>query len=364
MDIFNKVKFILRKPKLIIITGNGRFIAESVITNVLKKRFKVGRDVLIFNADLRNKKIVNEAMFLAEKSQLPILVITNIGDICPKKDSFFGTQDDENIKGIVKLAKFLSSEIFTSTDDHLSIRSRFILNFDDNIARSLKNKISGYSLTFGFRDGANLIVSDVKLGKGMNFKVNFKGNIIPYWLNNLFGKEYIYAAMAATICGTILGMNLIEISQSLRLYQGIPGKMKLIDGINGLSILDNSGPASFSSIEEALEILKEVQIDGKKVAVLGDVSGPKEHSIEYNKSIGKRIAAGTDLLFVLGERAKFLAEKAMNGGMEKNNIFQFNDIKSVFSTFKKVIKEGDLVLVGGSTEVNMRDFVSQISLQK
>jgi UDP-N-acetylmuramyl pentapeptide synthase len=44
---------------------------------------------------------------------------------------------------------------------------------------------------------------------------------VPIWLKNLFGKENIYAALAAAMVGEILGINLVEISNGLKEYKGV-----------------------------------------------------------------------------------------------------------------------------------------------
>ncbi len=73
-----------------------------------------------------------------------------------------------------------------------------------------------------------------------NFKINYKGYVVPVWLDKIFGKEQVYAALTAAVAGLIYEMNLVEISQALKKYQGLPGKMRLIEGIKRSFILDNS----------------------------------------------------------------------------------------------------------------------------
>jgi len=91
-----------------------------------------------------------------------------------------------------------------------------ILNYDEENIRRLKNQASSKVLTFGFRSGADFRASDVKVNDGTNFKINHHGNIVPVWLGKSFGKEYIYAALAAAAVGEVFGLNLVEVSGALK----------------------------------------------------------------------------------------------------------------------------------------------------
>ena len=345
-SIIDTLKFLWNKPKIVIVAGNGRFPASFAISKVLGSRFKVGKEVLVFEADLSDSKTFEKLRFLIKKSPLPVLVATHIGEIPPDRYFFSGSRS--SVKGILKLA-----ELFPSI-------GQLVLNFDDETVREIKNRTPAHSLTFGFQEGADMLASDINLNTGTNFKINFRGNIVPCWLENLFGKEYIYAAMAAASCGAILGMNLIEVSQSLRLYQGVPGKMKLIKGIKHSWILDDSRSASSFSMMEALQNLGRINISGRRIAVLGDILGIGKYTIEVHESIGERVARTADLLFTVGPRARFFAKGAIVRGMPEDSIFQFDEVKSASLALQKEIKEGDLILVDGSTEMKMKEIVEEI----
>ena len=51
MNFLSKIKFVLNKPKVVIVVGNGRFVAKSVIVGILGSQFKVGKDILIIDCD-------------------------------------------------------------------------------------------------------------------------------------------------------------------------------------------------------------------------------------------------------------------------------------------------------------------------
>jgi UDP-N-acetylmuramoyl-tripeptide--D-alanyl-D-alanine ligase len=346
MSLLNKLKFIWKKPKVVIVTGNGRACAAEAISQVLKEHFKIDNEILIFETGLKNSQDFENLSYLVKKSPLVVLVVTHIGDIPFDKD-FFAGEKGKTIE-IRKLAKLMPAQGY------------LVLNFDDETVREIKDETNLKELTFGFQVEADFQASDIKLNTGTNFKINYKGNIVPIWLEKLFGKEQIYAALAAIAVGTIFGLNLVEISQALKSYQSLPGKMRLIEGRNHSQILDDSESATVFSMVEAVEILGKIQGFKRKIAVLGDVVGIGKYTVEAHEAIGERVAKSSDLLFTFGERAKFIAQGAIQKGMTIEKIFQFDTIDEGKLKLREEIKEGDLILVDGSKEMEMGKIVEEI----
>jgi len=342
MNFLFKIFFSLKKPRVIVVFVEGRSCAAEAIRKVLK--FQKTRVLII---EVPTQKI-EDLRFLVKNSSLPILMITHIGDIPFDRDFFAGER--EKTKEILKLAKILPAQGF------------LILNFDDETVREIKTETIAHSLTFGFQEGADFKATDIKLNTGTNFKLNYQGNIVPIWLEKLFGKEQIYSALAGAAVGTIFNLNLVEISQALKNYQSLPGKMRLIKGIKNSWILDDSQSATAITMIEAIEILGKIQGPEfhRKIAVLGDVIGIGKYTIEAHETIGEKIAKNTDLLFTLGSRAKFIAQGAQKRGLPLEKIFQFETVEEGKLKLKEEIKEGDLVLIDGSKEMKMGELVREI----
>ena len=71
-------------------------------------------------------------------------------------------------------------------------------------------------LSFGFQEPADFRVSDIRSNGGTNFKVNYQGTVIPFWLKESLLREEIYSTVCAALVATIFGLNLVEISQALK----------------------------------------------------------------------------------------------------------------------------------------------------
>jgi UDP-N-acetylmuramoyl-tripeptide--D-alanyl-D-alanine ligase len=346
-NVFSKIRFVFKRPKIIIVTGQGKETTASAIEQVLEKSFKIGRDIVIHQTDLKDSR---DFEFLVKKSSLALLVVSHVGEYHPDKEFFASEQ--AAVAEMVKLAQKLPGH------------SYLVLNFDDETVRDIKNVSRAHSLTFGFGVRADLRASDIVLIQpptpGTNFKVNYQGKIVPVWLDKLFGKENIYAALAAVSVCSILGLNLVEISRALGSYQGFPGRLKLVKGIKKSWVLDDSDSALPLSMVEGLDVLRKIETGGRRVAVLGDIVGVGKYTVEAHESIGEKVKTSADLLFTFGSRAKFYAQGARQKGMADDKIFQFAEIKEGLPALQDQIRENDLILVDGAKEMKMGEIVREI----
>lgn len=346
MNIFSKIKFLIHKPKIVIVTGLGRKCAREAVFQVLKHNFRIGKDVLIFETDLKDKKESEELKDLVKGSSLSVLIVTHSGQIPFDRDYF--AAERETTKEILDFAKSLPSQVL------------LVLNFDDETIREIGDVTNLKTCTFGFQEGADFKASDINLNGGTNFKINFRGSIVPVWLEGLFGKEQIYSALVAACAGEIFDFNLVELSQALRNYNSLPGKMRLIKGINDSRILDDSEGATIFSMIEAIEILGKIQGSERKIAVLGDVVGVGKYTAEAHETLGEKVALNANLLFTFGSRAKFIAEGAKAKGMTVDKIFEFDTINDGKLKLREEMRKGGLVLIDGSKEMKMSDLVQEI----
>lgn len=186
LNIFSKLKFILEKPVIIVLSGKNHQIIKDALLRILKNYSQNRRKTLILEADALE---LRDFKFLIKNSSLPILAIT------------------DNKQGILEKSQTISKM--------LPEKGFMVLNFDNEEIRSLKREISAHLLTFGFQEGAEVLASDMKINGNINFKINHKGNIVPVWLKEQHNKEQVYSVLGAVSIGTILELNLVEISQAL-----------------------------------------------------------------------------------------------------------------------------------------------------
>lgn len=236
-----------------------------------------------------------------------------------------------------------------------------ILNGDDDKVLSLKAKAKANVLTYGFSDGLDLMASNYKMTQnGITFKIDYKGNIIPIRLHNVFGRHYVYMALASLAAGVSQGLNLIKTSELLSNMRPLAGRLNLIKGAKSSLIFDDTYNSSPIALEAAIETLVEFPAR-RKVAVLGDMLELGRHTIDAHKEAGRIIREKKiDLLFTVGPRSKFTAEEVRARGFNPENIFEFSIADEAGEAVKEKIQEGDLILVKGSQAMRMEKVVEKI----
>jgi UDP-N-acetylmuramyl pentapeptide synthase len=72
-------------------------------------------------------------------------------------------------------------------------------------------------LKFGFSELADFKISDANGGENeTNFKLNYKGKSVPIWINKKLDLQGVYGILAAFCVGDILGLNVVEMSETLK----------------------------------------------------------------------------------------------------------------------------------------------------
>ena len=126
----------------------------------------------------------------------------------------------------------------------------------------------------------------------------------------------------------------------------------------GALLLDDTYNASPESMLAALTLLDE--LEGRKVAVLGEMLelGPYERG--GHEMVGLRAAQVANLLLTLGERAHMIAEAARRAGMKKSAILEFNELEPLLEWLKTNLTKEDTVLIKGSHGLRMERITSML----
>src|SRR3989338_1782325 len=234
-----------------------------------------------------------------------------------------------------------------------------ILNFDDEVVRSLKDSTKAQVLSFGFGKGADIRASNYKIStEGIVFKMDHAGASVPVRLKNIYGKQHVYAVLAAAAAGIVFDMNLIDVSEALQKYESPPGRLKLIEGIKKTFILDDSYNASPLATHAALDALADLSLEisekkKRKIVAFGDMLEIGKFTLEAHKAVGEKVAKVADYFVTVGPRSKFAAEGALFSGMPEKNIKSFSTSKEAAEFLREFVREGDIVLVKGSQGIRM-----------
>ena len=235
-----------------------------------------------------------------------------------------------------------------------------ILNADDEDVLQMKSKTKNIIVTYGFKEGADVLGSgdsifydEAGVPKGIIFRVDEEGKSLPVTIEGVFGRNHVYASLAALAFSSGMKFNMVESGSALKNYDVPPGRMRLLTGTNDTLIIDDSYNSSPFACAAALKTLGEIKGTGRKIAILGDMLELGKHTEEAHKNIGKIAKEYADVLIVVGPRAKAIKEGALSERMNEKKIFEFLDSRQTAEFMQTFIKEGDLILVKGSQGMRM-----------
>lgn len=390
------------KPTVIGITGSvGKTSTKEAITAVFKSHFKtrgniknynneIGVPLSILGTESGKKNILvwgwiifkGLCLLLFRDKNYPSVLVLEMGADRPG-DIKYLTNFVKCKIGVVTSIAPAHLEFFGSLEKiarekekivtHLTKEGTAILNRDDKMVWPMKEKVKAHVLGFGFDLEAELKASDlIVLGddltthdrdemiSGINFKLNFKGNVVPVFLPNVLGKHQVYPALAAAAVGLALGLNLVEIAENLKEYVSPAGRMKLLDGIKQTIIIDDSYNASPTATIAALDFINDLKIAGEKFLALGDMEELGVYTEEGHREVGRQAAKTIDVLVTVGAKARLSADEAIKEGMSSDQVFSFSDNLSAGKFLQERIKRGDLILIKGSQKARMEKVAKEL----
>ena len=115
----------------------------------------------------------------------------------------------------------------------------------------------------------------------------------------------------------------------------------------GVRVLDDAYNANADSTVAALETLCDLPLQGRRVAVLGDMAELGAQSEAAHAEVGRRAAElGIGQLFAVGKMAPVMAAAARKAGLSR--VLEFADVEAAKGAVKNFLKAGDVVLLKAS----------------
>jgi UDP-N-acetylmuramoyl-tripeptide--D-alanyl-D-alanine ligase len=283
-----------------------------------------------------------------------IAVLTGVPEI-PVHVEFFNSPED-----IFKEKRSLA--------EYLKAGGKLVLNGDDERMKRLQQEFRGASVLFGIEDGNDFRAAQIDMARqegrpeGMRFRAEHEGSSVPVALFGALGIPRVYAALAAIAVGDCIGVDAVSAAAGLRGWEPPPGRVRLIEGIKGSLIIDDSYNSSPAAALAALDTLKEAGIGRRKIAVLGDMMELGRYSKDAHRAIGERAAQCCDMLVTVGFRSRTTAEAALDAGMKDLQVrsYELQESPRAGKELEPELKEGDIVLIKGSQSMRMERAVLEI----
>lgn len=247
-----------------------------------------------------------------------------------------------------------------------------ILFGDDNNTLDLGERVKdrGVSVvSFGLGEksmvrGANFhtvyegLSPEARVPVGISFDLTMDGASQPINISGIAGDTYMYPLLAAAAVGRAKGVAATSIAKSLSAYNPPRGRMNIIQGMNGSTIIDDSYNSSPDAALSALKVLKSLELTGTKYAVLGDMMELGKFTSSEHRKVGQEVveifgaSSGLELVTV-GQRSRLTSEDAVKFGLSPNKVKSFDSSLEAAEYLRPLVKAGDVILVKGSQSGRM-----------
>lgn len=294
----------------------------------------------------------NELARLADMTRPSIAVILNASAM--RLDGL------ENIEGVAAALESLPR--------HMSRADTIVLNADDPQVARIGATISAAHergdevprvVWFGTQVGEiqiKRVTNDLVHGH-LCLDIQFGDETRSYVFEQLYGAHWLTTILAALTVAHLLGHDLDASATTLCALEPLPGRMRLLPGAGGNTLLDDSHNAIPAAILAALATLDDLGTlwERERVAILGDMLHLGQEESTYHRIIGEAVARHADWLITRGERAMLIAEAARATGMADDHIIVTQTAEDAANALASLPSEDDfpVVLIKGSPEMRM-----------
>lgn len=170
----------------------------------------------------------------------------------------------------------------------------------------------------------------------------------------LRGAHSVTNACAAAAVGLVAGMTLEQVRDALALAQPEQGRQQITRTAAGITVFDDSYNASPDSMQASLNTFASMAVDGKRVAVLGDMLELGDFAKECHERVGVMAArAKVDMLVCVGELSRDMARAAEEAGLDGNVISTCDSAEEALALIVPLLEPGDAVLAKASHSIGL-----------
>lgn len=381
------------KPFIIGVTGNlGKTSTKDAIYAVMKQQYYTRRSEKSMNSEfgvpltilgqksgwnnpIEWMKIIVDGLFVVFQKNYPTHIILEIGADRPGDIKNIAEWIKPDITVVTQFGQVpVHIEFFPDRDavvtekgylvEAIKEKGVFIFNADDHDALKLLEKTQTKKVSFGIHEKADIKALHIKQyghpiqGTEADIVIDGKNNHVV--LPEVAGKSPVYCALPALAVARELSISLEVACAALCDADKPRGRMRLLRGMNGSVIIDDTYNASPKAAEHGLKTLSSIETSGRKIAVLGDMMELGEHTRDEHYRIGKLAGESVHRLFTVGIRSRITAEGALDAKMSDGNIMQCDNSIEAGKELVNMIEPGDVIYLKGSQSIRMERAVKMI----
>ena len=357
-------------PVVAVTGSNGKTTTKEMVAAVLAQRWpvlktegnfnnRIGVPYTLFRLTARHQAAVIEmgvdqhgqTTRLCEMVRPTIGLITNIG---PDHLEFFGSMEG-------------SAQAKAELLDLLPADGTAILNADDPYFDYLAARAQCRVMSFGFSEMADVRASGSR-PRGAPRKRSFACKPLS-WMDpshrSAFKSRCIcqqrQMPLAAGWVGAALNLSGSMIAQGLGRFRPAAMRSQVVTH-HGVHIINDCYNANPASMKAALQLLAQWTPARERIAVLGDMLELGPETGLMHRDVGQFLAAqGLSRLIVCGTLARDIAEGARQGGLAGSQIHEVVDAAAAADCLKRIVRQGDVVLVKASRGMKMEQVVQVLT---
>jgi UDP-N-acetylmuramoyl-tripeptide--D-alanyl-D-alanine ligase len=350
--------------KVVAITGsNGKTSTKDFTASVLGRKFRVTKTQGNFNNHVGLPRTILEATSqdevgvweigmnhpgevapLAKIAAPDAAIITNVG---VAHIEFMGTRE-----AIAKEKGALAEAV--AADGNV------ILNADDPFSKEIAGRTRAHVICTGTKEGTIRAIDIQQSADGSEFTITEGAHRCRAQLP-VPGIHMVQNALLAVAAGRAFGLLLEECAVGLASAPLTKARLQIKE-VNGVQFLDDSYNANPDSMKAALQTLVELDADGKRIAVLGEMRELGDETQRGHEEVGQAAAAfGIDHLIGIGELGAVIARAAEKAGLEKSQMV--GSTSEAAELLIDIAAPGDLILIKGSRLARTEDVIAAFAKQ-
>ena len=378
---------------LIAVSGScGKTTTKEMIASILNTSYcavktegnlnnLIGMPLTLFGINNRHNAAVVE-LGISEKGEM-----TKLANICKPDIALLTNIGSAHLKTLGDIDGVASAkgEIFSGLkEDGVAV-----INMDDPCIVKIGERVKQRRVTFSIKSAADVFLKGYsKDNDSMSAVFNVNGDDTEVNING-YGIHNLSNAAAAIAAAVAVGAKKQDIIDGLKNYKPLHGRMEPIKLENDITVIDDTYNANPASVEASLRSLSDMNpvrsphvegnkktigagvvcretsngVKGRKIAVLGDMLELGDMSEESHRYIGRTAGMlGIDILFAAGWFSRYIADGAVESGMDLKNIHTFSSKLDLVSALKQTMRDGDVILVKGSRAAGMEEIVKQLTV--
>jgi len=348
--------------EVLAITGsNGKTSTKDFVASVLARRFQVTKTEGNFNNHVGLPRTILEATSedevgvweigmnhpgeiaaLAKIAAPDAAIITNIGIA---HIEFMGSRD------AIAYEKGALVEA-------VSLEGTVILNADDPFSETIASRTRAKVVLAGIKQGVVRATEIRQTPEGSEFTILEGAHRCRAQLP-VPGLHMVQNALLAVAAGRAFGLSIEDCATGLATAPLTRARLQIKE-IGGVQFIDDSYNANPDSMKAALRTLVELDADGKRIAVLGEMRELGDELERGHREVGEAAAEfGVDQLIAIGQHGAIIARAAKHAGLQKS--VAVSSTTEAAEVLVDVVVPGDLVLIKGSRAAQTERVMDEFS---